>query len=60
MMLVAIAGDKFVVPGAGEAYDVRASGPNRKSWTLRTVSRNNRFVQTMETEDASPTPKGLV
>lgn len=32
MMLVAIAGDKFVVPGAGEAYDVRASGPNRKSW----------------------------
>jgi hypothetical protein len=59
-MTVAIAGDKFVVPGAGEAYDVRASVPNRKSWILTTVSRNNRFVPTMETEDASPTPKALV
>jgi len=31
-MTVAIAGGKFFVPKAGEAYDARASGPNRKSW----------------------------
>jgi hypothetical protein len=60
MLTVAIAGDKFVVPGAGEAYDARANGQIGNPGSLTTVSRNNRFVQTMETEDASPTPKGLV
>ena len=60
MMTVAIAVKSSLCPGQAKRMMREPAAQIGNPGSLTTVSRNNRFVQTRETEDASPTPKGLV